>query len=127
LIDQRHQWKIEPDKENQMLANGFDLPVSPYDDTQEHIQSHEQAAHETGDPNGTFRRHIMEHIKAVQAQIQMQQGQPGGNQGAPGGAGPGIAGTPRPGAMPAPQRNSQQPAGAVHADQMADGGAGMRG
>lgn len=127
LIDQRHQWTIDPQMENEMLANGFDVPVSPYDDMQKHLQSHEQAAHQTSDPTGAFRRHIMQHMQAMQQQMQMQQGQPGGQQGAPGGAGPGIAGTPRPGATPAPPRGGQQPPGAPHADQMQDGMAGMRG
>lgn len=125
LIDQRHQWTVDPKMENEMLANGFDVPVSPFDDMQEHLRVHEQAAHATSDPQGTFRRHIMQHIQAMQAELQKQQG---GTPGAPGGGGqPGIAGTPRPGAVPAPQRNGQQPPGGMHADQMPDGGAGMRG
>ena len=126
LIDARHQMTVDPEIENQMLANGFDVPVSPMDDNQKHLQSHEEAAAKTSDPMGTIRRHIMAHIGEIQKQAMAQQ--PKGNPGAPGAPGqPGIAGQPRPGAMPMPGRNAQQPAGAVHADQMADGMSGMRG
>jgi hypothetical protein len=126
LIDQRHQMTVDPDIENEMLNQGFDVAVSQYDDMQKHLQSHEQAAHQTADPTGSFRRHIMAHIQAIQARA--QQGQPKGQPGAPGGGGqPGIAGSPRPGAGTAAPRGGQQPPGAVHADQMQDGSAGQRG
>jgi hypothetical protein len=124
LIDQRHQQTIDPELENQFLKNNMDIPVSPMDDNQQHLKVHESAAHVTADPSGTFRRHIMAHIAAMQ----QQQGQPGGHVGAPGGqGGPGTAGQPRPGAQPAPPRGGQQPPGAVHQDQMQDAQAGMRG
>ena len=129
LIDQRHQWTVQPEIENEMLANGFDLPVSPYDDQQKHMQMHEQAAHATQDRTGAFRRHIMEHVKAIQAQVAQANPQQGpGQPGTPGAQGqPGIAGMPRPGAMPMQGRPGQQPPGAVHQDQMMDASAGMRG
>lgn len=128
LIDQRHQWTIDPVIENEMLANGFDIPVSPYDDQQKHLQMHEQAAHATQDRTGAFRRHIMQHIQAMQAQIQQQNPQPQGQPGSPGAQGqPGIAGLPRQGAAPAPQRGAQQAPGAIPHAQMADGAAGMMG
>ena len=126
LIDQRHQWTIDPEIENNMLVNGFEVPVSPYDDAQKHLQSHEEAAHRSQDTTGAIRRHIMAHVAAMQQQIQGQQ--PKGQPGAPGAQGqPGAAGSPRPGAMPAAPRGGQQPPGAVHADQMRDPSAGMRG
>jgi hypothetical protein len=119
LIDARHQMTVDPDIENQMLANGFEVPTSPMDDMQQHLQSHEAAAHATKDVTGAFRRHIMAHIAAMQKDMQK------GNVGAPGN--PGIAGQPKPGAQAQPPRGGQQPPGAVHQDQMQDASAGMRG
>lgn len=131
LIDDRHKIQIPPELENEMLHNGGDLHPMPMDDDAKHIQSHEQAAHVTGDLTGNFRRHIGEHVQQMQAKQQAMQ--PKGQPGIPGGAGPGVAGTPRQGAMPAQggqpgqQRPMQQPPGAIHADQMQDPQAGMRG
>jgi hypothetical protein len=48
--------------------------------------------------------------------MQAQQGAPG----VPGGAGPGVAGTPRQGAQPGQPRGGQAPPGAIHRDQMQD-------
>lgn len=125
LIDESHQMKLEPEMENQFLHNGFEVPTMPLDDDAKHIQLHEQAAHETADLKGNFRRHIAKHVQQMQAkQAQMQ---PKGQPGMPGGAGPGVAGTPTPGAQPGQPRPMQQPPGAIHQDQMQDPNAGMRG
>lgn len=127
LIDERHKISIPPFTENEMLLNNLPIEPSPMDDDAEHINSHQQAAQQTGDPQGSFRMHIMAHVKAMQAK--QQQAQPKGNPGVPGqGQQPGVAGTPKPGAMPAGPRNgAQAPPGSVHPDQMQDGQAGMRG
>lgn len=125
LIDERHKTSIPPEVENEMLLNNLPVNPSPMDDDIAHIQAHQQGAQQTGDPQGAFRIHIMAHAQAMQAKAAQQQ--PKGQPGVPGGNGPGVAGTPRPGAMPAPQRNVQQPPGAVHADQIQDPSAGARG
>ena len=62
-------------------------------------------------------RHLLNMYKKAQAAGPMSQGR----QGVPGGAGPGVAGTPKPGALPSVPRGGQQPPGGVHQDQMADG------
>lgn len=124
LIDERHKMSIPPEMENEMLLNNLPVTPSPMDDDTKHIQVHQEAAQKTGDPTGMFRIHMADHAKAIQ-QKQAQQ-QPKGNPGIPGA--PGVAGTPRPGAMPAgPKSGAQQPAGAIHPDQMQDQQAGMRG
>ncbi len=100
------------------MVNNLPAFVSPLDDDIEHIREHQKGAQTTGDPAGQFRLHIQEHIKAIQQKQQQQQ--PTGMPGVPGGAGPGVAGTPRPGAVPAGPRNGQQPPGAVNQQQMQD-------
>lgn len=126
LIDERHKMSIPAEIENEILLNNLPVSPSPMDNDIEHIQEHQKAAQMTGDPTGIYRAHIMEHAKSMQAKMAQQQ--PKGQPGIPGGSGPGVAGTPRPGAIPAGPRNgAQQPPGAVHPDHMSDGQAGMRG
>jgi len=126
LIDESHKMSIPPEIENEILLNNLPVTPSPMDDDQHHIQEHQKAAQQTKDPTGSFRNHIMEHVKSMQAKLAQQQ--PKGQPGIPGGAGPGVAGTPRPGSIPSgPRGVAQQPAGAIHQDQMADAQAGMRG
>jgi hypothetical protein len=120
LIDERNLYHVEPSEENLMMHNGLPAEVHPADDDVRHIQEHQQGAVLTGDPVGLFRAHIQQHQQAMQAKQQQAMGQQqGGQPGVPGGAGPGVAGTPRPGAQPG-QPRPQQPAGAIHPDQMAD-------
>lgn len=118
LIDERNLFHVEPDDENLMMHNGLQAQVHPADDDLRHLQSHLNAAQMTGDPAGLFRAHIQQHQQAMQAKMQQSMGPPPGQPGVPGGAGPGVAGTPRPGAQPA-QPRTQQPPGAIHPDQMA--------
>lgn len=125
LIDERKKISVPPDMENEFMVNNIPAFVSPLDDDIEHIRSHQQAAKTDGDLNGQIRRHIEDHIKAIQSK--QQQPPPKGYPGIPGGAGAGVAGTPRPGAVPAGPRAGQQPPGAVNQDQMQDAQAGMRG
>lgn len=126
LIDERHKLTIPPEIENDILLNNMPVHVSPMDDDIQHMQMHQMAAQASGDPTGIFRQHIAEHAKSMQAKMQQQM--PKGAPGIPGGAGPGVAGTPRPGSIPVGPRNvAQQPNGAIHQDQMADAQAGMRG
>jgi hypothetical protein len=131
LVDNRNMFTIEPDVENEMMHNGFEVKTHEADNDPEHIQSHMKAAATNGDPTGLYKTHMAGHMQQMQKKREMQmaaqQPQPG-QPGAPGGAGPGVAGAPRPGAMPGPQRpGGQQPPGAIHTDQVQDGSAGARG
>lgn len=90
------------------------------DDDQKHIEIHQLAI--PSDLNGFVHSHIAEHIMQMQAKARAAMGQlppPGdkGEPGVPGGAGPGVAGTPRMGAQPGIPR-TQQPPGAVGRDEM---------
>jgi hypothetical protein len=133
LIDKRNQFTIDPDVENQMIANGFQVDVHEADDDQAHMPIHMRGAAMDGDLQGFYKMHMMGHAMQIQKKRQMQMGpQPGGVPGSPGGgpgtpAPPGVAGAPRPGAQPGQPRPAQNPAGAVHADQMADPMVGGRG
>lgn len=129
LIDERNMFTVDPDVENEMIWNGFDVPVHESDNDQEHLQKHIPAAAHHQDPSGKFRAHMAAHMQAMQAKRekamaqaqQMGKGAPGG----PGGAGPGVGGTP--GAQPGAMRPAQNPPGAVHADSMMDGSMAGRG
>lgn len=128
LIDERNLFTVDADQENQMLHNGFDVPVHEADNDPEHLQKHMQGANLAGDPAGKFKAHMAAHMGQLQKKRQMQQPPNPGAPGGPGGAGPGVPGTPRPGAMPGQARpGGQNPPGAVHADQMMDGAMPGRG
>ena len=75
-----------------------------------------------------IQQHIFAHVQqkarkeqsALQAQVPSVGGASmGGAPGVPGGAGPGVAGTPRIGAQPGPV-GGQGPPGMIHADQLRD-------
>lgn len=119
--DIRSQLSSQPDEENQYLIEGLLMPVHPMDDHQAHMKVHMQAMQQTRDPHGTIRAHMLEHQKilAQQMQAQAEASMPKGAQGVPGGAGPGVAGSPKPGAqVQGPRPGMQQPNGAVRPDQM---------
>jgi hypothetical protein len=119
LVDVRDQLSVSPGLENQIMAGGEAMMVHEMDNDQEHLQAHLEIAN-LGDPTGLFRMHIQAHIQALQKK-QQQAGPPGGFPGAPGGgAAPGAAGSPRPGAQPTAPRGGQGPPGMIHADQMQD-------
>lgn len=115
---------LDPETENDILILGMALPVHELDDDQQHLQAHMQAMGMSGgDPTGAIREHMWNHKQQMDKKLQMamqgaqamQRGAPGG----PGGAGPGVSGTPRPGAQPGMPRGGQQPPGAIHQDRMA--------
>ncbi|QVN19863.1 hypothetical protein JYG32_03175 [Burkholderia pyrrocinia] len=120
LIDERNLFHLEPEDENLMMHNGLPAEIHQADDDRAHIASHLQAAQLTGDAAGLFRAHIQQHQQAMQAKLQAQMApkQPQGQPGVPGGAGSGVAGTPRAGAQPG-QPRPQGPAGMIHPDQLA--------
>lgn len=131
LIDVRKMVTMDAELENEMLHNGFDLPVNPGDDDPEHLKVHNEAAKRTGDAEMTIRKHMDRHVGQMQAKAQMAaaaaQKQGGGMPGTPGLAGPGTPGAPRMGALPAGPRGAQQPPGAIGADQIGDAQAQPRG
>jgi hypothetical protein len=102
LEDMRHQMSLDPQLENQMMSDGFDMPVQPMDPDIEHIKAHQADIQTAGDPHGNKRVHLAAQVQQMQAKnaMMMQQAmaqamQPGA-PGVPGGAGPGVAGAPRP-------------------------------
>jgi hypothetical protein len=123
------QFTIDPDTENEMLHNGFEVMVHESDNDQQHLQSHMRGAALAGDPLGLFKNHMRMHMEAIMKKRASQNPQAAGLPGAPGGAGPGVAGAPRPGALSAPGggRPNQNPPGSIGADQMVDPGAMGRG
>jgi hypothetical protein len=110
---------IDPMAENEMLEHGFEVPTSPLDNDIAHLQAH-QPLMALGDPHGTIRVHMQAHMAQLQAKQQqsMMAEQAHGEQGKPGGAGPGVAGTPKPGAVPAGPRAMKGPGGMIHPDKM---------
>ena len=124
FIDIKSKLSLSPDVENTILVEGMTLPVHELDDDKEHMQAHLKALPE-GDPSGSIREHMLLHRMQMEKKLQQQvqalaqrQGQAMG-QGMPGGAGPGVAGTPRQGAAPGgPRPNGQGPPGMVHQDRM---------
>lgn len=120
LKSARDSMSVNPQLENEMLLANMPVSISPLDNDVEHLQAHHQAAMQSGDPTHQIAAHMQAHMMQMQkkAAAQAPQGMPG----IPGGAGPGVAGTPRPGAIPAPPKNVQAPPGAIHPDQMQDPG-----
>lgn len=124
--DLKQQLSVSPEMENDLLEQGFDCLVHPMDDDQQHIQSHMVAMRMSGgDLHGTIRAHIIRHQQQMQAkaQVQAQQQQVQGLPGGPGGAGPGVAGTPQPGAQPAVPRLVKGPPGMIAPERMPAAGA----
>lgn len=119
LKDARAQMSMDPKIENDMMRNNMTASVSPLDDDAHHIEIHHGGAQVVGDPTGIFAAHIMKHQQSQAMKAQAMQPQ-GGQQGMPGGGPPGVPGQPRPGAQPQAPTGGQQPAGAVHPDQMQD-------
>jgi hypothetical protein len=115
---------VPAEMENQLMLQGFETPVHPADDDQRHIMEHIQAAN-AGDFHGHIRTHIMAHQAQMQAKAQaaMAAQNPQGLPGGPGGAGPGVAGAPKPGAQVQGPRLLKQPEGAIAPESMPRAGA----
>lgn len=113
--DIKAQLTLEPQLENQWLAEGTNLAVHPMDDDAMHLKVHQEAM-QNGDPQGNVREHMQRHQMQMQlkqrAQLMQQVQQMAAPQGAPGGGG-----GPRPGAQPRGGRQ-QGPPGMVGRDQM---------
>jgi hypothetical protein len=121
--DMSKKFTYPPEMENKILAEGHWWPTSPQDDDAQHMEVHHEEEQKTGDPTGRIKQHIamhrMQQIKRALEQQAQMQGQPG----TPGGAGRGIAGTPRQGAQPAAPRQNKGPPGMIPPDQLARAGA----
>lgn len=114
LIDQRHQLTIDPETENDLIANMFPVQVHDMDNDQEHIMKHlarfreELQLHPHHDKVSELARgHILQHIQAMKTKAMAAMG------GQPGGGGGGRAGAQIQGPS-----GPQQPAGAVRPDAM---------
>lgn len=117
LTDLEHDLTMDPEKENTLLQQHFNVLVHPLDDDRKHMEVHAQL------PPGPERdTHLQFHMRQAQAKMAAQMQQQGA-QGVPGGAGPGVAGTPRPGGQVAPPRQGKQPPGRIAPDQMVRAGA----
>lgn len=112
------QQPLDPGMENQMLLDGFEVPVSPLDDDRAHLAKHMPALQLGGPAAVYLKQHVSAHAQAMAQKAAMQQAQqaPGG-PGGPGGAG-GPGQTP-PGSQPNVKRQGgmQRPPGALHRDQ----------
>jgi hypothetical protein len=130
FTDTRARLSLDPQFENDLLSQGFHVPVNQMDQDQEHMQAHQQLMQQQGDPSGVIREHLLFHMMNVQKKAQQQQmqqqAQQQGAQGVPGGAGPGVPGTPRQGARTAGPRGGQGPPGMIHPDQMRGAGVAPR-
>ena len=128
VVDRRREQTVDAKTENYLLEQGHAVTVHPLDQDAQHIQVHVGLQQQTGDPHGNIQLHIQQHLVQLNAKNQaMLKAQLGGAlglgaPGVPGGAGPGVAGTPRMGAQPAMQRSAQQPPGALHQDRMPSAG-----
>ncbi len=110
--DTREQLSMDPEEENQLLAQGFEVLVHMADDDPKHLQAHMKA------PPGMQRdSHIKRHQMQMQLKQQvqmlqsMQQGQEQGGR------------KTQPGAQPAGRKPSRQPPGAIRPDAMGSAGA----
>ena len=126
IKDMRAQWSIPPELENQMLAQGDEVPVSPLDDDPKHLQAHQQGMAQ-GDPSGAFAMHIRRHMAALQAKnaammAQQVQGMLMGQAADGGEQRPSRAGRPQPGGQVMPMRPNRGPPGMTHPDQLPQAG-----
>jgi len=128
FVSPEEQMPVPVDQENALLMSGFEAPTHQMDDDTAHIQGHQAALQQmemAGENKNKkkFLTHIWRHVQQAQAKPQAalaaQNPMQGGEPGVPGGAGPGVAGTPRIGAQPMGPR-TQGPAGMIHKDQMQD-------
>jgi hypothetical protein len=124
ILDLRESMSVDAEFENELLDQGFDLPVHVLDDFQAHMRAHMQGKQQTGNPS--YDIHMRRHIIAdgIKRQAQMQAQQQAGMQGGQQGQRPSRGGAPpRQGAMPAGPQLVKGPPGAIHPDQMPRAGA----
>lgn len=122
FTDLKKDLTIDPEIENQLMGQGFPMPIHAMDDDLKHLQSHMQAL-QLGDQSGNIRTHMMEHQTSMQMKSMQQMQQQGGLPGAPGGQGPGVAGTPQPGGQVQGPRMMKGPPGMIPPESLAKAGA----
>ncbi len=118
LVDERSKMAMSPELENDMFAQGYDVPVNELDDDVLHMQVHLEDLDR--DATGHLRKHIEYHQKQLlekQQQVSMAQA-----QAYPSGAPAGGATVPQPGSSPAGPSNMRSPAGTIHQDELQDPG-----
>lgn len=116
FVDMRDEMSMPPEEENELLAEGVPIMVSPMDDDKKHMQVHAELM--AGDTSGVVRVHMQEHQKQMVMKAAQSMQQQLGPQAAEGGPGP------RPGAQNGPPR-PQGPPGMIHQDRMAGVGGGV--
>lgn len=116
----RDQLTLDPKIENNLLQQGFDVPVQVQDNDQQHIQVHAQLAQQ--DPTGAVRVHIQKHMVQMQAKNAVAMANAAGGK-PPGPPQAGQGGGPRPGAQPQPMRPMRGPPGMIAPDQLPRAGA----
>jgi len=130
--DMARQMPVPVEQEHMLLMSGFEVPTHQMDDDQQHLQAHAQLmqiVQQQGGSGGALKKiqtHIFAHMQQMARKQAMaaQQSQMGGMPGVPGGAGPGVAGTPRIGAQPG-QPRFQAPPGQINRDQVSAQSGGM--
>jgi len=131
IRDLRSELSMDPEMENELMADGHDMPIHMLDEDQKHIPSHQMAWRQASGPAEKQRifLHIQLHTmqmrlkqQAQMAQQAQQAAQPPGGQQQPGRPTRGGA-PPRQGAMPAGPQLIKGPAGMIHPDQLPRAGA----
>lgn len=129
FLSPEQQLPVPVEQENNLLLNGFEVPVHQMDDDQQHIVAHGQILQTVegkATPNAKKTlAHIFAHMQQMAKKQQAAAAPPGGAPGVPGGAvgaqpQPGVAGSPRIGAQPAQATGGQNPPGSIHHDQLQD-------
>jgi len=117
FVDEAKQVTLEPQLENEWLAEGIELAVHPQDQDPEHLKAHQEALQKMGgDPVGNFGRHMQRHMMQMQmkqqaAMMQQVQQMMGGGQQGPQGRGGG-------GQVRGQRGGGQGPPGMIHRDQI---------
>jgi len=114
FTDERAKLAVSPTIENEMMKQGFDVPVNEMDDDVLHLQEH--LADLEYDQTGFLKLHIAKHQQ--QLMQKQQEVSMGVAQANPPSAPAGGAAMPLTGSSPAGPSNVKQPAGAIHPDQM---------
>lgn len=121
FVDEKKMMTLDPNLENQWLAEGIELAIHPMDDDPQHLKTHQELMAQS-DPTGNVGRHMQRHMFQMQMKQQAQlmaavQQLSGGPGNAPPDGGQG--GGPQPGAQPRGNRgNGQGPPGMIHRDQI---------
>ena len=123
LVDARSNLAMDPEIENDLLAQGFAVPVHPLDEDVKHLKSHMQDMQEMGDPTGEKRIHIQSHMMSMQFKAMSAAKTQGAPPGAPPGGG--VRSSPAPGGQPGAPKLVRGPAGMIHQDQMPRAGAAV--